>query len=296
MLELYPVPHQAAHSTEALAKLIALLGPIGDELKFGAEGLVVLHDPFDEQNAVDDIQLHARFRISVELLVLCLRGCQEKDLLCIRVGIFDLNSLDLQLLPHDQRGHGAHLKPGHRVLDAEAILSGVLRYLVQEASDEPLLLNEFHILERLGCELNRLVEAVLSAIRDIQKRPDEDLVQPRIEEVARCKVLLELCGPGDDQACDVGGVVRDEHLGGQLGDLPHEVVPLLQPQSREPQRGLTATAMFLREVHGEFVQNLPVVPLQRPVQGAIAIHDEKAEPVVTLEQLRQRLCVELVVT
>mmetsp|Transcript_99595 Transcript_99595/g.321103 ORF Transcript_99595/g.321103 Transcript_99595/m.321103 type:complete len:245 (-) Transcript_99595:964-1698(-) len=132
LLELHFVSHQATNTAKALAKLVAFLGPISDELQLGSEVPVVFDNPFDEQLAIHDVQLHARFRVTIQLLVFGLRRSQKKDLLPVRVGIPDLNPLELCALPHDKGFHCTHVQRLHRVFDAKAILPSVLRNLVQK--------------------------------------------------------------------------------------------------------------------------------------------------------------------
>jgi hypothetical protein len=43
--------------------------------------------------------------------------------------------------------------------------------------------------------------------------------------------------------------------------LSQVIVPLFEPQTRKPQRRLPAAPVLLGQVHGELVQNLPVVAL-----------------------------------
>ncbi len=65
-------------------------------------------------------------------------------------GFENLESIDLQILPDDQRLDGAHVQTGQRVLDAEHELVGVLADLVKEFADEPLFLNKLHVCKGVG--------------------------------------------------------------------------------------------------------------------------------------------------
>jgi hypothetical protein len=60
--------------------------------------------------------------------------------------------------------HRAHLEAHERVLHAEHVLARVLRHLVEELADQPLLLHELDVGQKVGRELDRLVEAVLAAL------------------------------------------------------------------------------------------------------------------------------------
>lgn len=85
-------------------------------------------------------------------------------------------------------------------------------------------------------------------------------------------------------------------LHGELGDLAHVVVPLLVAQTRETQCGLPTTAVLLREVDGELVDDLAGVARDGAEERAVAVHDDEPELGVGLEQLLERLGVKLVVT
>ena len=80
-----------------------------------------------------------------------------------------------------------------------------------------------------------------------------------------------------------------------LRHLADVVVPLLHAQAPEAHRRLATPTMLLRQVHREPVQHRPRVAGQRPVQGLRAVHNNEAELVLLLQQLLQRLRVELVV-
>mmetsp|Transcript_49516 Transcript_49516/g.138648 ORF Transcript_49516/g.138648 Transcript_49516/m.138648 type:complete len:245 (+) Transcript_49516:661-1395(+) len=137
---------------------------------------------------------------------------------------------------------------------------------------------------------------MLAAVRHVQKRRDQDVREARVEEVGvRGKSLFKLGGTGHDEARDVRPVDVDEELRRKLADFADVVMPLLETQPSEPQSGLTASAMFLRQIHAELVQDFPVVALHKAKQRAVTVHDDETEPVVALEKLREVLRVEFVV-
>lgn len=82
---------------------------------------------------------------------------------------------------------------------------------------------------------------------------------------------------------------RDEELSGELSDLANVVVALLHTQARKAQCRLTTTAVLLGQVDVELVQDLAGVAAQRAEQAAVAVHDNEAELVISLEQLVQGL-------
>ena len=84
-------------------------------------------------------------------------------------------------------------------------------------------------------------------------------------------------------------------LHGEFGDLAHVVVALLVTETRETQRGLATTAVLLRQVYGELVDDLAGVARDRAEERAVTVHDDEAELGIGLEQLLERLGVEFVV-
>jgi hypothetical protein len=74
---------------------------------------------------------------------------------------------NVQILPDYEHLNGARLKGLQSVIDTEAVLTGVLGDLVKVLADQLLLLDELDILQAVRGELNGLVEAILTAIRNI---------------------------------------------------------------------------------------------------------------------------------
>ena len=70
---------------------------------------------------------------------------------------------------------------------------------------------------------------------------------------------------------------------------------LLEAEARKAQRRLAAAPVLLRQVDRELVEDLAVVARERAEEAAVTVHHDEAELVVGLEQLLQRLGVELVV-
>ena len=66
-------------------------------------------------------------------------------------------------------------------------------------------------------------------------------------------------------------------LYGVFGDFPDIVVPLLVTQTRETQCRLTTTSVLLRKVDSELVDHFSRVSSNRSEEGAVTIHDDKAE-------------------
>jgi hypothetical protein len=69
---------------------------------------------------------------------------------------------DVEVLPDDERLDGSHLETFEGIVDSEDELAGVESDLVKELLDQTLLLDELDVAQRVGGELDRLVESVLA--------------------------------------------------------------------------------------------------------------------------------------
>ena len=138
-------------------------------------------------------------------------------------GVLQVVPRNLEVLEHYQNVDGAHLEALESVLDAKAELTGVLRDLLKVPRDEPLLLDELDVRERLRAQLDRLVEAVLAAVRHIDGF--DDLGQySRVEAIRLREVVFEVGGASEHDARHVDLIVGDEDGLGDLGDLPLPIV------------------------------------------------------------------------
>jgi hypothetical protein len=74
--------------------------------------------------------------------------------------------------------------------------------------------------------------------------------------VVLLQCVFEIGRACQDQPGHVAPVVSDEHLHGNLRHLANIVLTFLEAQPREAERRLAATAVLLRQVDGELVQDL----------------------------------------
>ena len=184
--------------------------------------------------------------------------------------------------------------------------------LVEVLLDELLLLNEFDVRKGLGSQFDRLylrkdhdsthdtyrtylVETVLTTVTDVDDL-DDLRRQTRVEHVTLAQLSLEIGTTSEDETRDVDLVVRDEVLDGKLGNLADVVVTLLVTKTGETQSRLTTTAVLLRQVDGEFVNDLAGVACNGTEESTVTVHDDEAELGVGLEELGERFGVEFVVT
>lgn len=139
-----------------------------------------------------------------------------------------------------------------------------------------------------------LVEPVLATITDIDDLYDLRH-QPLIKHIALTQLRLEVGTTREHEPGHVHLVRRDEVLHGQLGYLAHVVVTLLVTKTGETQGGLTTTAVLLREVDGEFVDDLAGVACDGTKERAVTVHDDEPKLGIRFKKLLQRFSVEFVV-
>ena len=72
-------------------------------------------------------------------------------------------------------------------------------------------------------------------------------------------------------------VIGDEMRDGRLGNFAHVVVTLFHSESSETERRLSTTAVLLRQVDRELVQDLARVALKCAEQGAVTVHDNETK-------------------
>ena len=144
-LEVDSVSQDAADAAESSTKLRTFLGFVGDNLQGGAEALVLVGEPFQQRHGFDQLQLDAGFFVDKVGFILFLVLIEMKDLLLVVAVVLEHVTHDLQVLPHDEDLHSAHLERFERVVDAEAEFARVLRDLVEIFSDQLLFLDEFHV-------------------------------------------------------------------------------------------------------------------------------------------------------
>lgn len=76
----------------------------------------------------------------------------------------------------------------------------------------------------------------------------------------------------------------------------NSLVSPLEAQACETQRRLSSPSVFLGQIHSELMEDLTSVARESPKETSVSIHDDETIPVVGLQELVQRLGVELVVT
>jgi hypothetical protein len=249
LLKVESVAEDGADATKAFDELVALGRAVGDELKVGAEVLVLLSEPLEHGALVDDFHLLSSFLVHEDASVLLLSlGGVEDDLSA--VGALEDPASDLQVFKDDESLGGTSIQSLQSVLNTVADFARVLGDVVEVDVDELLLLDELDVAERLARQLDGLVEAVLASVGHVDNLYDLGL-QTVVEQVGLVQVVLEIGGTGEDDTGHVDLVGGDEVLDGQLGDLADVVVTLLLSQTGETQGGLTTTTVLLRQINRE---------------------------------------------
>mmetsp|Transcript_43083 Transcript_43083/g.87117 ORF Transcript_43083/g.87117 Transcript_43083/m.87117 type:complete len:426 (-) Transcript_43083:275-1552(-) len=292
-LEVHFPPQHAPHAPKPSGELGPFLRAVGHKLNHAAPLFVVLRKVVRHVFFFHNLQVHPVVGAEV-LFVLLLRRRQPHHRLFLGLVVLEHDAVRVELVPHDQHLHRAELEGIQRVLEHEAVFPAVGGDLVEPLLQQLLLLHQLHVPQGLGTQLDGLVEPRLPAVRHVHFF-DHRLEQPPIKHLRPLQVALEVGRTAQHQAADVGAVVADEQVRRHLRHLGHVVLPFFEAEAREPERGLAAPAVLLGQVHAELVQHLPARALQRPVQAAVAVHDDETEAVIVVQQLVERLCVELVV-
>ncbi len=294
MLEVDLVTEETTDATESLNILVAFGGSVGDELEVGTEFSVLLCDPLQERDLLDNLHLLPSLLVHElgTVLHLLLLGSVEGDV--VAGGVLENPSVDLQVLEDDESLNSTEFESLKGVIDTITDASSILRDLLEVLSDKLLLLDELDIRQSLRRKLNSLVEAVLTTVGNVDDLDDLDL-KPSIEEIGLVQVVLEVGGTGQNDTGNVDLVVGDEVLDGQLGDLADVVVTLLLTKTGETKGRLTTTSVFLWKIDRELVDDISGVSAESTEESSITIHDNETELLVIFKQLRKSLSVELVV-
>ena len=121
-----------------------------------------------------------------------------------------------------------------------------------------------------------LVEPVLTTVADVHDL-DDLRSQTRIEHVGLAELGLEVGTTREDKTSHINLVLGDVVLHGEFGDLTDVVVALFVTETGETERGLSTTAVLLRKVDGELVDDFTGVTSDGAEQGAVTVHDDEAE-------------------
>ena len=275
------VAEYGSDAAKALYKLITFGGLVRDKFQRGSKVLVLLGEPFQKGTLVDDVHLLAGSFVHELITVLFLGLVGVQDYLGT-VGRFQRPSSYLKVLvDNDSVGCGCLQSP-QSVLNTVTYFAGILANFVKVLTDKLLLLNELDVSKGLGSKFNGLVEAIFSAIGDIDNLDDLGL-EAIVEHVRLIQVILEVGRAGQNQARAVNLVVRDEILDSQLGNLADIVVAFFLTQTSETKSRLSSTAMLFGKIDGEFVDNIPGVAAQSSEESSVSIQDDEAEFLIRLE-------------
>lgn len=140
-----------------------------------------------------------------------------------------------------------------------------------------------------------MIEAIFASIGHIDDLDDLAL-QTVVEQVRLVQVIFEIGGTGKNDASHVDLVVRDVVLNSKFSNLTNVVMTLLLTQTRETERRLSTTSVFLWQIDREFLHHFPGIAAKCAEQGSVSIHNDEAKFLVGLKQLAQCLGMEFVVT
>lgn len=180
---------------------------------------------------------------------------------------------NIEILPDDEGFHGSELEALEGVIDTETIPPSVLTNLVKVSLDEPLLLNKLDVRQRFACKLDslytkvglditksemlaaHLIKAIFTPITDINDL-DDFRNQSLVKHVTLAEFRFEIGASSEDKTGDINFVVRDEVLHSQFSNFSDIIVSLLVSKSRETQRRLASTPVFLWKVNSKLVNDV----------------------------------------
>lgn len=128
-----------------------------------------------------------------------------------------------------------------------------------------------------------MVETLIETVRDINGRNNQSL-KSEFEVITLLHDEFKISATGNDDTTNVGSIIRDEVLFGELAALDNVQVALFLSETSETYSGLTTAAVLLGELHGHTLDNLLVVSLERSEKHSITIDDDKAELVIVFQK------------
>ena len=277
------VPQEATNATEALHKLEAVGRLIGDELNGDTVVFVVEAEPVGQLLAAHNFKVHARLRVLEVLRVLLLLRVEQESFRLILYRVLDLVSHDLNVLEQHHCLKRSELEGLHRILHSKRDHTRVERDLLEEAANDLLLLHELHVGERVLRECDRLIEALVEAVGNINSGDDLGL-EPVVEVIALLHHELEVGTTRNDETANVCLFIFDEVLSGHLTALDDVQVALLLSETRETHSGLTTATMLLGQLDRHSLNDLLVVALKRGEEHTITVDDDETKLVVVLEE------------
>mmetsp|Transcript_48492 Transcript_48492/g.115051 ORF Transcript_48492/g.115051 Transcript_48492/m.115051 type:complete len:444 (-) Transcript_48492:563-1894(-) len=176
------------------------------------------------------------------------RGRAQHHLLLPGGRVAEAEAEEGEGVPDEQALDSPGLQRTLRLFAPHARQPRVTCHLLEVPLQRRPLLHEAGGGEDGGSEGERLVESALSSVRHVHHRHHVG-GEAGVEAVGLEELVLEVRGAREHEALDCEPVVRQEGLRRRLRHLRHVVVPLLQPQPREPQRRLPAAAVLVRQLH-----------------------------------------------
>lgn len=128
-----------------------------------------------------------------------------------------------------------------------------------------------------------MVETLIETVRDINGRNNQGL-KSEFEVITLLHDEFKISATGNDDTTNVGSIIRDEVLFGELAALDNVQVALFLSETSETYSGLTTAAVLLGELHGHTLDNLLIVSLERSEKHSITINDDKAELVIVFQK------------
>src|SRR3990167_6957615 len=230
----------------------------------------------------------------------------------MHVLVEELSHLSWLQVLHDLAGVSL-VKQGHSVLSEVVVADDSLNGTVEEDShgvfdtvhdstsvhvdflihlvDSCLFLNELDVRQAALAQVDGLTETLFTAIADVHDVED-DLLESLIEDWRLSHLNLEVCATSDDDAFHVWSVIGQEERDSGFAHLSDVVLSLFHSDTSKTLRRLTSSAVFLRQVHSELLENFSSISLDSTIQCTGTIDDDESELLLGCEQFSESLCLE----
>ena len=177
----------------------------------------------------------------------------------------------------------AHLEGLHGIVHTENDHTGVKVDLLEEVANECLLLNESDVGQGIGGLSDRVVQTILESVLDIVGG-DQYILEPLIEGVTLLDDGLEISATCHHNTFNIGNIVGNKVLRGQLGNLLHISKTLLLSDSCKTIGRLTTSAVLFGQLYCYLLLDITDISLQGGEESTRTIDDDEAELLVVLQE------------
>ena len=197
VIKIQLVAQEATNATESLAELESVWGLVSDKLDADTVVFIVDAKPVGELLTGDDFQVDTGFGIFEILGVLLLLSVQKENLLLVLHGVLDHIPHNLNILKQHHGLKSSKFHCFHGVFYTESDHTSIQCDLLEEFTNDLLLLDEFDIAKRVCREGDSLIESLVETIGDINCG-DNVLLKTIVEVIRLLHDCFEVGTTGDD--------------------------------------------------------------------------------------------------